>query len=168
MPVENERKYVLGRDFPVDRLSGWKRYDIRQGYLDDGPRIRQRDEAYIFTYKKWVPQARELVEIETEISEDDFNLLWPLSTKRIDKERYVRVIDDVEWVVDFLKNETGEVYFVLAEAELPRGQAAPGHIPPEIADAILYAVDAADDGFNNKRLSDQVYAAGLYRHIGMV
>ncbi len=162
MPVENERKYVLRPDFDAGRLAGWTRHDIRQAYLDDGPRIRQRDEDFIFTYKKWVPQAGELVEIETPISEDDFNLLWPLCVQRIAKIRYVLMTDDVEWVVDFLRDDNGQVYFVLAEAELPRGQAAPNHIPAEIAGGILHAVDAADNRFTNKKLSDQAYAAGLY------
>lgn len=166
MPVENERKYVLKPDFFVDNLVGWTRHDIRQAYLDDGPRIRQRDDDYIFTYKKWVPQAGELVEIETAISEDDFNLLWPLCVQRIDKMRYVLLKDEVEWVVDFLMDESGEVYFILAEAELPRGQVAPGHIPAEIAGAIIYAVDAADNRFTNKKLSNQDYAASLYRLVG--
>jgi CYTH domain-containing protein len=162
VPVENERKYVLKSDFDAGCLTGWTRHDIRQAYLNDGPRIRQRDEDYIFTYKKWVPHAGELVEIETAISEDDFNLLWPLCIQRIAKTRYVLMTDEVEWVVDFLRDDNGQVYFVLAEAELPRGQAAPGHIPVEIAGGILHSVDAADNRFTNKKLSNQAYAAGLY------
>lgn len=162
MPVENERKYVLRPDFDASRLSGWTKHEIRQAYLDDGPRVRQRDEDYIFTYKKWVPQAGELVEIETAISDDDFNLLWPLCVQRIAKTRYVLLEDEVEWVVDFLRDNDGRIYFVLAEAELPRGQAMPDHIPAEIAGGILHAVDAADNRFTNKKLSDQAYAASLY------
>ncbi|MBP2160636.1 MULTISPECIES: hypothetical protein [Asticcacaulis] len=163
MPVENERKYVLDIAFDAGHLRGWTRHDVRQGYLDDGPRIRQRDGDYIFTYKKWAPQAGELVEIETAISEDDFSLLWPLSTQRIVKTRYVLLTGEVEWVVDFLRDENGQVYFVMAEAELPRGQAAPDHIPAEIAGGIIHAVDAADNRFTNKKLSNKGYAADLYR-----
>lgn len=162
MPVENERKYVLNPDFDAGRLAAWSRHDIRQAYLDDGPRIRQFDDTYLFTYKKWVPQAEELVEIETVISEDDFNLLWPICVQRIAKTRYVLLRDEVEWVVDFLRGDDGQVYFVLAEAELPRGQAVPGSIPQEIESSILHAVDAADNRFTNKKLSDRDYAAGLY------
>jgi len=163
MPVENERKYVLKPDFDAGRLTGWTKHAIRQAYLDDGPRIRQRGDDYIFTYKKWVPQAGELVEIETAISEDDFNLLWPLCVQRIAKTRYVLMQDEVEWVVDFLCDDQGQVYFVLAEAELPRGQAVPRHIPAEIESGILHSVAAADNRFTNKKLSDRVYAASLYQ-----
>lgn len=165
VPVENERKYVLPLDFDACRLQGWTHHDIRQAYLDDGPRIRQRDEDYLFTYKKWAPQAGELVEIETVISEDDFNLLWPLCVQRIAKTRYVRMTDEVEWVVDFLRDDDGSLYFVLAEAELPRGQARPAHIPAEIADSICHAVEADDNRFTNKKLADIGYACALYRQV---
>lgn len=163
MPVENERKYVLDIGFDAGHLKGWTRHDIRQGYLDDGPRIRQRDADYIFTYKKWVPHAGELVEIETPVSEDDFDLLWPLCVKRIAKTRYVLMQDEVEWVVDFLHGNDEQVYFVMAEAELPRGQAVPRNIPAEIESGILHSVDAADNRFTNKKLADRDYAAGIYQ-----
>jgi hypothetical protein len=78
MPVENERKYVLSPGFDAGRLKGWQEVEIRQAYLDDGPRIRQIGADFIFTYKKWAPHAGELVEIETPISREDFELLWPL------------------------------------------------------------------------------------------
>lgn len=163
MPVENERKYVLRPDFDAGQLDGWARHDIRQAYLDDGPRIRQRDDDYLFTYKKWVPQAGELIEIETVLSQDDFALLWPLCIQRIAKTRYVLMQNEVEWVVDFLRHDDGHIYFVMAEAELPRGQLAPEAIPAEIAGSILYAVAADDNRFTNKKLADANYARSLYQ-----
>jgi hypothetical protein len=165
VPIENELKYVLPRDFDAARLSGWDRQDIRQAYLDDGPRIRRIDSDYLFTYKKWVPQAGELVEIETAISHEDFELLWPLCVESLRKTRYVRSIDDAEWVVDFLQDASCETYFVLAEVEMPRFAKAPDSIPPEIRDSIVHSVAADDNGFTNKKLSDPDYARKLYDRI---
>ena len=161
MPVENERKYVLSPTFGSDGLEGWMRFDILQAYLDDGPRIRKFGGDYLFTYKKWAPHVKELVEIETAISREDFELLWPMRVEAVQKTRYIRETDDGEWVVDFLRDGHGEVYFVLAEVELSRFQALPDEIPAEIRDHILYAVAAEDNRFTNKKLSDQDYAASL-------
>ena len=165
MPIENERKYVMPPDFDAAELDGWARFDIRQGYLDDGPRIRQIGDVFLFTYKKWVPYAKELVEIETVLSIDDFNLLWPLCVESLVKTRYVKRTDDGEWVVDFLRDEEGRVYFVMAEVEMPRFQALPETIPPEIAGHILHSVAADDNRFTNKKLSDRDYARKMLAKI---
>ncbi len=165
MPVENELKYILPLDFDPKALDGWRRHDIRQAYLDDGPRIRQIDADHLFTYKRWIPQAAELIEIETAITAEDFELLWPLRVESLQKTRFVCDIGDVEWVIDFLKDDPGQVYFVLAEAEMPRHQTAPDEIPAEIADRILYAVGAGDARFTNKKLANPAHAAKLYRTI---
>jgi len=161
MPVENERKYVLSPAFDAGRLKGWQALDIRQCYMDDGPRIRQIGADFVFTYKKWAPHAGELIEIETPISREDFELLWPMRVQAVQKTRYVKVVGDEEWVVDFLRDDTGEVYFVLAEAELPRFQAEPGAVPEEIAGFLLYSVAADDNRFTNKKLADRDYALRL-------
>ncbi|WP_443747178.1 hypothetical protein [Asticcacaulis solisilvae] len=161
MPVENERKYVLSPGFDAGRLKGWQALEIRQCYMDDGPRIRQIGADFIFTYKKWAPHAGELVEIETPISRDDFELLWPLRVQSVQKTRHVKVIGDEEWVVDFLRDDAGDVYFVLAEVELPRFQAQPEAVPDEIAAYVLHAVAADDNRFTNKKLSDREYALRL-------
>jgi hypothetical protein len=161
MPVENERKYVLSPSFEGDALEGWVRVDIQQAYLDDGPRIRKFGAHYLFTYKKWAPHVKELVEIETAISQDDFDLLWPMHVQAIQKTRYIKNTDDGEWVVDFLRDPDGEVYFVMAEVELSRFKAVPDHIPDEISDHIVFAVEAEDNRFTNKKLSNRDYAANM-------
>ncbi len=161
MPVENERKYVLPPDFDSDQLKGWACFDILQAYLDDGPRIRKFGGDYLFTYKKWAPHVKELVEIETAISREDFELLWPMRVEAVQKTRYIKETDDGEWVVDFLRDDTGRVYFILAEVELSRFKAVPDDIPEEIRVHILHAVEAEDNRFTNKKLSDRDYAEGL-------
>ncbi len=161
MPVENERKYVLKPTFAKDALEGWARFDIRQAYLDDGPRIREFGGDCLFTYKKWAPQVKELVEIETAISREDFDLLWPLCVEAVQKTRYIKETHDGEWVVDFLLDAQGDVYFVLAEVELARFKALPDEIPAEISNHIVFAVAADDNRFTNKKLSDPDYARHL-------
>jgi len=161
MPVENERKYVLPPDFDAGVLKGWERVEVRQAYLDDGPRIRHFGGEHIFTYKKWVPQTRELVEIETALSAEDFNLLWPLCEERVRKTRHIKLTDDGEWVVDFLRNAKDQVYFVIAEVEMARHKTEPDQIPREIALAIVHAVEPGDNRFTNKKLSDPDYAEDL-------
>jgi len=170
MPVENERKYVLSPGFDTGRLTDWQRVEIRQAYLDDGPRIRQIGADFIFTYKKWAPHAQELIEIETPISRDDFELLWPLRVQSVQKTRHIKVLGDEEWVVDTLRDDAGDVYFVLAEVELPRFQAEPRAVVADIADFVIHAVAADDNRFTNKKLADRDYAlallAGLAAEVG--
>jgi len=165
MPVENERKYVLSPGFDAARLQGWRQVEIRQAYLDDGPRIRQIGADFIFTYKKWAPHAGELVEIETPISREDFELLWPLRVQSVQKTRHIKVVGDEEWVVDFLRDDAGDVFFVLAEVELPRFQAEPRAVVDELAGFVLHAVAADDNRFTNKKLADRDYALGLLAHV---
>ncbi|HTM81708.1 hypothetical protein [Asticcacaulis sp.] len=119
MPIENERKYILPLDFDASALHGWEKHDILQAYLDDGPRIRQINADYIFTYKKWIPQVSELVEIELAISKDDFDLLWTQRVQSLEKTRYEKHIGEAEWVVDFLRDPAGRNFVVMAEVELP-------------------------------------------------
>src|SRR5690348_15910365 len=133
MPIENERKYLLPPDFDCSQLKGWSRHDIRQGYLDDGPRIREIDGEHLFTYKKWIPQAAELVEIEVGVPKEDFDLLWSQRVAMVEKTRYEKRIGEALWVVDLLRGPNGDVFVVLAEAELPRQRLAPDSIPAEIA-----------------------------------
>ncbi len=165
MPIENERKYVLPADFDSTRVAGWTRHDIRQAYLDDGPRIRQKNALCLFTYKRWIPEVKELVEIETTISQDDFNLLWPHCIQSIAKTRFEKQVGAAEWVVDFLYRPDGSTYFVLAEVELPRGQMQPDSIPDEIGGHIVHAVDAEDNRFTNKKLADPAYALKRYAEL---
>ncbi len=165
MPIENERKFVLAKSFKPEALRGWAKTDIRQAYLNDGPRIREDNGACTLTYKKWIAAAQELVEIETAISREDFDLLRSECVINVDKTRYAKRLPSGDWVVDLLRDGQGAVYFVLAEVELPRGEAAPASIPEEIAPHIVHAVDALDNRFTNKKLADITRAAALYAEI---
>ena len=165
MPIENERKYVLPLDFDASVLTCWRVSEIKQAYLDDGPRLRLTGGAHLFTYKRLIPQTGELVEIETQISAEDFSLLWSQCAIGLSKTRYEKTDASGDWVVDFLRDKSDRLYFVLAEVELPRGVAAPSAIPHELAPHIVYAVDAQDGRFTNKKLADVDVAALLYEEI---
>ena len=156
---------MLPLDFDAVTLNGWEKHDIRQAYLNDGPRIRQINADYIFTYKKWIPQVGELVEIEMAISKDDFDLLWTQRVQSLEKTRYEKHIGEAEWVVDFLHDPTGRNFVVMAEVELPRYTPEPDSIPDEIASHILYAVAASDNRFTNKKLSEPDYASKMYDEV---
>lgn len=165
MPVENERKFVLSKDMPPIALEGWRRTDIRQAYLEDGPRIRDENGACTFTYKRMVVAVGEILEIETHISREDFDMLWSERATALDKTRFAKTCASGDWVVDFLRDGSGELYFVLAEVELPRGVTAPSSIAEEIAPHVLHVVERSDSRFTNKRLTDIVYASALYDEI---
>lgn len=165
MPVENEIKLILAPDFDESQMNGWKKIDISQGYLNDGPRLRRYGEDFVFTYKKWIDAEDLLVEIEQDLSEVDFNRLWPYCENRIVKTRYVKHVGDIEWVVDFLKDDQNQVYFVLAEAEMPEGMDECGDIPEEIKDFIIHTPQKGDERYTNKRLSDIEYARTVLQDI---
>ncbi len=158
MPIENEIKYILSSKLSEDLLNTWKKISVRQGYLNDGPRIRQYGDEYIFTYKRWLKDENAQVEIETDLSEKDFQRLWALCTKFVTKNRYIKKDGDIEWAVDFLKDKNGDTYFTLAEAEMPEGMAAPKNILEEIKPYIIYQPQKGDKKYTNKKLSNIDYA----------
>lgn len=168
MPIENELKYMLSLDTDEADFASWEKLDIKQGYLDDGPRIRKKNDSYFFTYKRQIEENGKPVQVELEsiIAPIDFDRLWPLCTRSLQKTRYVRTIGTIEWCVDFLKKAQGQVYFVIAEAEMPEDMQAPDNIPPEVQRSICYTPDQFDPSFSNKNLCDEDHAAKLYQNHG--
>ncbi len=169
MPIENERKFVL-RDpdgtleATLAGMAGLRRFRIRQGYLDaPGLRIRAFEEAgqdvsYVFSYKR--PVGDEVVEIETAMSGADFERLWRLRREALEKVRYEIAAGDCHWDVDFFK-ANDRTYFVLAECEMPEGQAEPPEPPSAIATRVAHRVGLGDERFTSKKLADPVHAAAM-------
>lgn len=167
MPVENERKFVLkftgaeANKFEnvVKHLSKAKEFEFRQGYLNENTRIREivpisdGPAEYLFTYKMKV--NGKLIEIETDISEHDFNYLWVKVQTVINKNRIKVPVNGVIWEVDFIKDpsDANNSYLVMAEVELPDGVDAPDFIPDFVSQNLLYAVPIDDRRFDNTRLS---------------
>ena len=163
MPVENERKYVLKTTDINDvyvSLRGWtyEALTISQAYLDDRTRLRKVEfedsDRFFFTFKLKV--GDDLIEIETEISESDFDALWSVAQRRIKKTRIVVPFSDEKWEIDVFYDSDNAVYLVMAEIEFSViGQTEPTEIPPFIADNLLYEVPReGDDRFFNSKLGD--------------
>lgn len=155
------RRHVL--DFPCSL--------IYQGYLHhkkkSNLRIRQSKSydkeisksVYMMTYKQ--KTINRVVEINTEIDERDFIDLWVHCKETLKKYRYF-----VEgWDVDFFLDDEDEVYFVLAECEMPEGQDKPDSMPDLVAKSLLYEVPRDDNRFSSRRLADVPTARKLLRKV---
>lgn len=189
MAIENERKYVL---FPkndimfladLECLPGVAVKSITQAYLPGGPRIRSienknevdhRDAAgnvikprfgeYKFTYK--IKIGDDLVEIETDMSRDDYDKLHTVAKGRIRKTRVVVPEGDLKWEVDFFHDDdNANLYLIMAEVELPVGVDAPETVPQYITDNLLYLVPRDDRRFDNSNLSDPYSVRANVDHI---
>lgn len=163
MPIENEFKYVLRYDPEMPRLLG-TRTRLEQGYLTEDSRIRAMTKkdgstTYWFTFKKWTHQG--LVEIEPEISKEDFDRLWPLTISRLCKTRY-SFEESGAWDVDFFGDET-QPYFVLGEVEVPEGATEPA-VAGRLAPYLIKAV-GKDPEFTSYRLSIERHAKSLMERL---
>jgi CYTH domain-containing protein len=189
MAIENERKYVLlpknEIGFMTDlELLGTTTVDkIFQAYLPGNARIRRIVNKYayghldpetkeyvpaesemLFTYKLHTPDG--LVEIETELSQADFDRLFPIARNQIEKTRISVPEGDLMWEVDFFHDSyNNNLYLVMAEVELPEGVEAPATLPAYITDNLLYAVERSDRRFDNANLSDADGVRATVAHI---
>ncbi len=179
MPVENERKYIIHEGKGVEeifKIEAEKFFKIEQKYLSIGkgfsvrvrksiqtarvPGIKFESEiatSYSMTVKKNV--GAQVVEIETRISEADFNKLWPTAFNKVMKFRYIYN----GWEVDFFKDANQANYFGVAEIELPVWQREPRSIPDLINKQIIYPVPIEDKRFSNKKLGNVGYAINLLK-----
>jgi CYTH domain-containing protein len=168
MPIENERKFVLDDDGHLEgelvRTPGVTRLVLKQAYLDSsGLRIRSIEgpdkTSYVFSYKRLV--EGQMVEIETDISELDFDRLWKLRQENLRKVRYAWDDGRFHWDTDFFKTDEGRTYFALAEVEMPEQDTEPPPIAPRLASHLLGLVTLGDPRFTSKRLASQEHAERL-------
>ena len=168
MPIENERKFVLKDDGRLEAAlaasPGVTRSLLHQAYLDvSGMRIRaidgKRGLQHVFTYKR--PVNGQVVEIETEISREDFERLSSQCIERLRKVRYSWADGPFHWDVDFFKTDTGDTYFSMAEVEMPEDQCQPPPLPPSLSEHLLATVPAGDPRFASKRLADRAHAEAM-------
>lgn len=169
MPAENERKYVLSFNLAAQDLeeAGWKKIPIRQAYLPDGPRVRQYGDQYVFTYKRWIAAKNRDTEVETALSEEDFNDLWKECKEVVSKTRYIApdMPDGYEWAVDFLQDKKDKTYFIMAEVEMPEHIEKPEKTPSLVAANIMFEVPKGDFNYSNKKLSNKRHAKKLLQKI---
>lgn len=113
------------------------------------------------TFKKHA--AGRLIEVETVISERDFDDLWETCVGRFKKYRYPISIGGVMWEIDcFMELDSEEIYFVQAEVELQEGSPRPERLPDIIQENLLYVPDLTDRRFSSTMLGSSQYARVLY------
>jgi CYTH domain-containing protein len=168
VPTENERKFVINKkcEALVRKITD-ESYEISQGYLvsTKGVTLRLRKtshnnkETYYFTLKSTVNGR--VIELEHEIDERDFHDLWQNSINKLEKIRYKIKHKKLIWELDFFYDYKGELYFALAECELPEGVEKPETMPDIIKDNLIYEVPLDDSRFANKHLGDPRYCIDL-------
>jgi CYTH domain-containing protein len=106
---------------------------------------------YIFTYKHDLQDQPGCLEIETPISEGDFQLAWSDATHKIHKTRYLLKEDGRVWEVDLFKDRDG-AYLAMAELEVDQNSGPPQTLHPLIQAFLLHRVDESDRRFKNRNL----------------
>lgn len=91
MGQEIERRFALDAPPPEEWLAGQPCTDIRQGYVlvENGNELRVRDKGgrFLMTRKSGHGLIRE--EVEEEVSQAVFDLVWPLTQgRRVEKRRH--------------------------------------------------------------------------------
>jgi CYTH domain-containing protein len=172
MPIENERKFVLSEDGSLESqladTPGVTRSLLRQTYLDTpGIRVRSIETAnglrHIFGFKRTVDG--EMVEIETDIDQADFDRLWKLGREKLRKVRYSWPDGRFHWDTDFFKTDGNRTYFALAEVEMPARETTAPPVHSRLSTHCLAAVTPGDPRFTSKRLADQGHAERMLAEI---
>ena len=132
--TEIERKFVITA-LPAELdLSAFPYTKIDQGYLvnshEGAVRVRRKGDRYFWTFKAATSgHAAERVELETEISEEQFTTMWPgTAGRRIEKTRFEIPYGDSTIELDVFEGDNSG--HVIAEVEFPSTQTADGFMPP--------------------------------------
>ena len=171
--IEREFKFVLdNKNKSLNDLlkhigtSEFTSMYIEQGYLSNSARVRSinwlfengkfiNELEYLYTYKHKLKKEHGVMEIETDISEEAFNLLWEDSDSRITKYRVILNDSKKEsWMIDYFVDEYKLCYLIMAECEVYNRVGYPENIPDLIKDSLIYTVEENDTRFKNKKLSD--------------
>lgn len=115
----------------------------------------------MMTYK--LKDADRTIEVETPLEERDAEALWRKCYWCLSKDRYVYNDGALKWEIDFFFEESGRIYFILAEVELPEGAPRPRKMPDFLQKHLLMEVPLTDDRFSNRKLGDVEYANKLYQ-----
>jgi len=164
--IENERKFVLSGNNLEEKIAALASSHriIHQTYIDKKVRIRESyfpvEKYYIWDLTVKVEVEEKVHEIETEISDEDYEALSKVGLATLRKIRYV--IDG--WEIDFFKHED-KTYFIVAEYEMPENQEQPENIPNFIQESLIYSVEKNDGRFSSRKLSDVAYAKKLLREL---
>lgn len=188
MPVEHELKFVLNdpTNSLYDLLS--REYDchhLEQFYMRDGARFRstrslspegalREGSEFIFCYKNRI--GSKVLEIETLVSEEDYELALSGSDRKLNKLRYKIPTADGLWDIDYflMPVDDGDphsqmVYFVMAEYEHEAG--SPVEVLSILKPYISIEVPLEHTAvFSSRKLCDPEYARRVVRdfHAGNI
>ena len=156
MTDEIERKFLI-QDIPFEELQLAKPSSLMQGYLQLGEgkelRIRQSANHYYITAKYGSGLVRK--EIEEEISQAVFNLLWPFTEgKRVEKLRFTFSYHNHHCDIDIYSGELTDL--MVMEVEFPTENQAASFTPP------AFCVKEITDDSRFKNASLAVYGKPAY------
>ncbi len=147
---EIERKYALGTLPP--NLESFPQQPIQQGYAflaNDGTEVRVRHDGEKFLLTGKVGQGKERVEVEREITADQFASLWQTTReRRIEKTRYAIPLKDGGTAELDLYHGQLEG-FVTTEVEFASNEEADRFVAPD-----WFGQEVTDNGaYHNQRLA---------------
>lgn len=149
MTHEIERKFLV-RELPQN-LESYPQHEIKQGYIqiaDDGTeeRVRKKGSRFFHTVKSGSGLKRE--ESEKEISEEEFNMLWPKTQgRRILKTRYDIEHESLLIELDIFSGDLQGL--IVAEVEFKSEEESSNFEPPQWFSQEL----TFDDRYKNKYLA---------------
>ena len=168
--VENEVKYILKLDGLYNFVDNyWSASMITQYYLPNGIRIRstsiEENISYTINTKKLRPDYS-FMELEYPIDKEVYELLHSQqATIGLTKIRYTKLVNDELWSIDFLLNQEN-LYFVIAECEMPETRIIPNNIPAIVLNNLVYAVSRREQAdYSNYCLANISYATNLLERI---
>ncbi|SOC30532.1 hypothetical protein [Thalassospira xiamenensis] len=170
MAIENEIKFALkNADSLEERLfAAFGPSEIRQCYIYPDLRARSsksvQDKNFSLTFKRRLPDGQS-VEIETDLTEAEFQLFWNDTKVKLQKRRFSYIDDQFKWDIDFFKDDKGITYCAVAEVEMPENMKPPVLVPEFLLDYVYYPVVQGDSRFNSFKLADQDYARLLFEEI---
>jgi len=186
--IEKEYKFVLSMNKSLEQYlftkateRGYTVYNIRQGYLTKGNRLREYITLYdrgekeehphterVRTFKLPLKDLSECLEWEDPVSDEDFNLAWGYTSDVITKTRFViEHTDNMKWELDFFK-KGDYTYLIMAECEVSNGTDRPTIYPDIITDNLAYVVEDGDVRFKNKQLSNVQNVEQVLQDLGII
>lgn len=149
MSIEIERKFIVSR--PPAAIAEHVGTAVRQGYLivaEDGTelRVRQKGERFFQTIKSGEGLRR--TEIEIELSQTQFDALWPhTENRRVSKTRYQVPLGEHTGEVDIFEGSLDGL--VMVEVEFTSEADSQAFTPP----AWFGEEVTEHGGYKNKRLA---------------
>lgn len=131
--IEIEKTFLV-KEIPKELFS-YKSEKIKQGYISPSPsplRIRQKGNKFELTKKLPLKEGNfsSANEINIPLTEYEFNKLWPLVEKSLEKTRYVIPIhDELIAELDVFEKDLGGLTFV--EVEFTSEEQMDSFVPPD-------------------------------------